>query len=334
MQQDTLKHVLPKVDQPESLHHAIPIHGPLKPVLSESLHLAIPILGPLKPMLSDSLQQGIPPYANPHSKPSDSIFAQYEINQFFKTLNETPVSHLIKGKPVHTVKSIFTSNQLQAVSLRPELKNNTGYNWLTGILILSFVVYTITQFNYSKRLSQIFKAAFARRYVNQLVREGGLFKERITIGLLFIFFTTTTIFIFQGIQYILNIELAHPELTFCAIFAGLLLFWLIKVGLIKLLGFVFKNESSAYEYNLTGLIYVEIIGLILLPLCLPAVYQDPQLFSKIGWLIILTGLLINLSRGFMVGLSNTKFSLLYLMLYLCTLEILPLVVVVKIFTKH
>ena len=307
---------------------------PIKVTQPDSPHIAIPILGPLKPVLADSLQQGIPPYANPQTKSTDSIFAKFEINQFFKTLNDSPGSHLFKGKPVHTEKSIFTSNELQAVNLQPALINDTGYNWLTGILMLSFIIYTITQFNYSKRLSQIFKAAFARRYVNQLVREGGLFKERITIGLLFIFFATVTTFIFQGIRYILDIKLTYPVMTFCAIFGGLLLFWLVKVGLIKFLGFIFKNQASAYEYNLTGLIYFEIIGLLLLPLCLPAVYQDPQLFSQIGLLIILAGLFINLSRGFMVGLSNSKFSLFYLILYLCTLEILPLVVVVKIFTNH
>jgi hypothetical protein len=316
MLQDTIKYEPTKVAQPDSPH------------------LATPILGPLKPVLADSLQQGIPPYANPHSKSTDSIFAKFEVNQFFKTLDESQSTQLFKGKPVHTEKSIFTSNQLQAVDIKPALRNDNGYNWLTGILILSFIVFTITQYNYSKRLSQIFKAAFARRYVNQLVREGGLFKERITVGLLFIFFTSVTTFIFQGLRYIMNIDLAYPELTFCAIFGGLLIFWLFKVGLVKFLGFIFKSQSSAYEYNLTGLIYFEIIGLLLLPLCLPAVFQDPQLFSKIGLLIILTGLLINLTRGFMVGLSNTKFSLFYLILYLCTLEILPLVVVVKIFTNH
>ena len=316
MLQDTLIHEHPKVAQ------------------QESVHLTIPVLGPLKPVLADSLQQGIPPYANPHSLPSDSIFAQYEINQFFKTLNDSPSSHLFHGKKVHTETSIFTSSQLKAVNSQPALINNTGYSWLTGILILSFIVYTVTQYNYPKRLNQIFKAALARRYVNQLVREGGLFKERITVGLLFIFFTTATTFIFQGMRYILNIDLVYPEWTFCAIFTGLLAFWLIKVTLIKFIGFVFKNEASAYEYNLTGLIYFEILGLILLPLTLLTVYQEPQLYSKIGMAIILIGLLINLSRGFLVGLSNSKFSFFYLILYLCTLEILPLVIVVKIFTNH
>jgi hypothetical protein len=309
-------------------------YGPTEVAQPESVHQTITLLGPLNPVLPDSLRQGIPLYANPQSKPTDSIFAQLELNQFFKTFNESQDTHFFKGKSAHLEKSIFTSSQLHAVTLKPTLKNESGFNWLTGILIICFIIYTVTQFLYSKRLKQIFKAAVARRYVNQLVREGGLFNERISIGLLFIFFITATTFIFQGTRYILNIQFPHPELTFCAIFACLLLFWLLKVTMIKFLGFVFKNEAAASEHNLTGLIYFEIIGLILLPLSLPAVFQDPQLFSKIGLFVILAGLLINLSRGFMVGLYNTKFSIFYLILYLCTLEILPLVVVAKIFINN
>jgi hypothetical protein len=294
----------------------------------------MPILGPLKTFLPDSIQQGIPPYANPVSKSTDTLFAKLELNQFFWTYNESPGANLFKEKSIHTEKSLFISSQLKADNIRPALINNPEYSWLTGILVLSFIIYTITQFLYSKRLKQIFNASFARRYINQLIREGGLFEERITIGLMFIFFSTATIFIFQSIRYNQNIELAYPEITFFGIFAGLFVYWLFKVSMIKFLGFIFKNQSSAYEYNLTSLIYLEVTGLFLLPLSLPAIFQNPQLFSKIGLIIVLIGLLINLLRGFWVGLYNTKFSLFYLILYLCTLEILPLVVVAKIFINH
>ena len=300
----------------------------------DSLHQVTPLLGPLKQSLPDSIQQGIPPYADPQSKPSDSLFAQLELNQFFYTIHQSTAPKLSKGIPEHTEKSIFSINQLHPIGLEPDLLNNTGYNWLTGILFLSFIIYTITHFLYAKRLKQIFNAAFARRYINQLVREGGLFEERITISLLFIFFSTASIFIFQGIRFILNIELSYPALTYVAIFAGLFAFWIFKFSMIKFLGFVFKNQTPAYEYNLTSLVYLQVTGLLLLPLSLPAIYQNPQLFTKIGLIIVLLGLLINLIRGFLVGLYNTKFSLFYLMLYLCTLEILPLVVVVKIFINH
>jgi len=297
-------------------------------------HLVTPNLGPLKPLLPDSLQQAIPPYADPHSTPSDSIFAKIELNQFFISISESPSANLFRGKTLHLEQSIFTSSELKTDNIKPALLNNTEYSWLTGILVLSFIIYTITQFLYPKRLKQIFNATFGRRYINQLIRDGGLFEERITIGLLFIFFTTTSTFIFQGIRFIMNIELPYPALTFFGIFAGLFLFWLFKVSLIKFLGFVFKNQSAAFEYNLTSLVYLQVIGLLLLPLSLPAIFQDPHLFAKIGLILVLAGLMINLIRGFLVGLYNTKFSLFYLILYLCTLEILPLVVVLKIFTNH
>jgi hypothetical protein len=297
-------------------------------------HLVTPIQGPLKPLLPDSIQQGIPPYADPHSLPSDSIFAKIELNQFFFSINQSPSVNLFKGKALHLEPSIFTSSELKTENIKPALLNNTEYSWLTGILILSFIIYTITQFLYPKRLKQIFNASFGRRYINQLIRDGGLFEERITIGLLFIFFTTTSTFIFQAIRFILNIELPYPVLTFFGIFVGLFLFWLLKVSLIKFLGFVFMNQSAAFEYNLTSLVYLQVIGLLLLPLSLPAIFQNPYLFTKIGLAFVLVGLLINLLRGFLVGLYNTKFSLFYLILYLCTLEILPLVIVIKIFTNH
>jgi hypothetical protein len=301
---------------------------------ADSYHQVTPLPGPLKPLLPDSIQQGIPPYANPLSKPSDSIFAQLEINPFFRTISQTPAASLFKQKSVLSEKSIFTSSQLKAENLKPQPLNNPVYNWLTGIIILSFVLYTTTQFLYAKRLKQIFHAAFAHRYLSQLIREGGIFKERITIGLLFIFFSITTVYIFQAMQFIFDIHLEYPGLTFIAIYSGLLLFWFIKVSIIKFLGFVFKNQIAAYEYNLSSLIYLEVIGLVLLPFSLPVVFQDPTLFSQIGLVIIIAGLLVNLLRGFMIGLNNTKFSLFYLIVYLCTLEILPLFIVAKIFINH
>jgi len=316
MLQDSLKYNSQNINQPDSLHKIMPV------------------LLPLTQPLPDSIQQGIPPYANPHTTPTDSIFSKLELNQFFWTLNQQQDKALFKGKIVRTEKSIFTGSEIKAVDLKPRLINDNTFSWLTGILILSFIFYTITQFLYAKRLKQIINATFARRYVNQLVREGGIFRERVTIGLLFIYFSTATITIFQGLRFVLKLDLIYPELTFCAIFLGLFAFWFLKVVIIKFLGNVFKTHDSAYEYNITSLINCEFIGLILLPLSFPIVYQNSELFSKIGLVIILAGLAINFIRGFIVGINNTKFSLFYLILYLCTLEILPLVVVAKIFINH
>ena len=170
--------------------------------------------------------------------------------------------------------------------------------------------------------------------MNQLVRDGGLFGERITIGLMFIFFTSVSTIIFKYIQFQSGVELQYPEATFAVIMGGLFAFWLIKISLINFLGHIFKTENFATEHNLTGLIYLEISGLILLPIALAAVFRDPIFFTHTGLIIMLLILILNLFRGFVLGLVNTKFSFLYLILYLCALEILPLAVVVKIFVLH
>jgi hypothetical protein len=290
--------------------------------------------GPVKAALPDSLQQGIPPYADVNTKSSDSLFSQLTLNPFYNTIENTQGTVHHKQKLLHTEKSIFTGHVLQPVKGSSTLYNDTAYNWLTFILLLSFTIYSATQFLYGKRIVQIFKAALARRYINQLVRDGGLFGERITIGLMFIFFSTTTIIIFQYIQSHSGMILKHPEITFAAILGGLFIFWLLKIAFINFLGHIFKTEVFSTEYNLTGLIYLEITGLILLPISLAAAFRDPVFFSTIGLVVILLSITINLFRGFMVGLSNTKFSFLYLILYLCALEILPLAVVAKIFVLH
>lgn len=290
--------------------------------------------GPLKAFLPDSLQQGVPPYADVNTKPSDSLFAQLTLNPFYKTIENIQVPVHNNQSALHTEKSIFNGHLLQPVKNSPSRLNETEYNLLTFVLLLSFAIYTTTQFLYGKRIGQIFKAALARRYVNQLVRDGGLFGERITIGLMFIFFTTTTTIIFQFIQFKNGVVLKYPEITFAVILGGLFLFWLLKIALINFLGHIFKTEIFSTEYNLSGLIYLEINGLILLPIALAAVFRDPIFFSTTGLFIISLGIILNLFRGFMIGLSNTKFSFLYLILYLCALEILPLAVVAKIFVLH
>jgi hypothetical protein len=290
--------------------------------------------GPLKAPLPDSLQQGMPLYADVNTKPSDSLFAQLSLNPFYKIIENSQKITLKNPKVLHTEKSIFTSHLLQPSKISNSLHNETGYNWLTIILLISFAIYSATQFLYRKRIGQIFKAAIARRYMNQLVRDGDLFGERITLGLMLIFLTTFTTIIFQYIQFQSGVQLKYSEVTFIAIMGGLFIFGLLKTALINFLGHIFKTETFASEYNLTGLIYLETSGLILLPIALAAVFRDPVFFSDIGLIIIVLSMLLNLFRGFVIGLSNTKFSFLYLILYLCALEILPLAVVVKIFILH
>jgi hypothetical protein len=97
---------------------------------------------------------------------------------------------------------------------------------------------------------------------------------------------------------------------------------------------LFKNPGTASEniqniiiFNLTG-------GMLLLPLLLLSHYSSKALFLNISIGIISILLIIKLYRSFLIGLADQKFSLFHLFLYLCTLEILPILVIAKFIDKY
>jgi hypothetical protein len=96
----------------------------------------------------------------------------------------------------------------------------------------------------------------------------------------------------------------------------------------------FKNKETAKEYIQNILIYNLVTGIILLPLLLLIIYTYHELFLYMAGGLILIMIFLRFIRGVAIGLSDTKFSLFHLFLYLCTLEILPIIVAAKFLSKY
>jgi len=109
---------------------------------------------------------------------------------------------------------------------------------------------------------------------------------------------------------------------------------LIKILIIWLISVTFKNIETAKEYIQNILIYNMVLGILLLPLLLLIIYTYHELFLYLaaGMAIIILGL--RFIRGIAIGLSDSKFSLFHLFLYLCTLEILPFAFAAKFLSKY
>jgi len=190
------------------------------------------------------------------------------------------------------------------------------------------------QTSYAKRLGQIFKAVAQAHNVNQLEREGNLFKERISLGLGFIFYTISSIFVFLIVRRFAGIPDGFHDLTFTAIImGGILVYQLIKSSLVILSGIIFDTREAARQYQLNILIFNDIIGITLFPLAIIVFYWDNLLLMTTGIILVLLLLLYRLYRGILTGLTNKSYNLFYLFLYLCTLEILPLILLYKVFSK-
>jgi hypothetical protein len=222
-------------------------------------------------------------------------------------------------------------NQLSTNKLENHSIKHENTDWLSGIFIFTTILIAIANFIFRKRLLYLFKAFLARNYSNQLMREGNIFKDQISI-LLFVvyilsipsFYLLTLINLFPSTKQVINIEGYFISTT---VVVGL---WGFRVLFIKSMSVLFKTGKASYEILTQIFVFNLISGIVLLPNLIIFHYSEITffLYLNIGiWSIIQIHRFIRLAT---VGFSYSIFSILHLFLYLCTLEIIPVILLIKL----
>lgn len=240
------------------------------------------------------------------------------------------------GNGIH--RSFFTGNQL-ASPKHPDIGLFPKYqpDWILGILLFCFILLSWIQFFYPKRLRQILLAPFSKRHMSQLQREGDLFSDRISVGLALIFLLIFPLTGYQAYDLLASQKYEQHISGFTVyliMMAILLVFWLFKISLMKFLGTIFRTTQSTDEYLMNSMLFNFMTGLVLLPLMVLVVYLKSAFVLKLCLVIIVLWLLLSFVKGFLIGFSMTKYSYVFLFVYLCSLEILPLVVLIKMFRLY
>ena len=166
---------------------------------------------------------------------------------------------------------------------------------------------------------------FAQRYANQYLREDNAFTERVNL-LTFLLMTinfTLIIAKFQGI-----IDLWRVVLVFFLV----VLFFLLKLIFIKLLGFLFKVKDLAKLAIFFSLLFDKTLGFILFPLVVISYFfifniSSTLLVASFGLFMIL--LILKLFWLWEIGTNLFGLSRVYIFLYLCIVEIFPLLLLGK-----
>jgi hypothetical protein len=230
--------------------------------------------------------------------------------------------------------SVFKPHNLEPKHSGPMVIDHQATNWITIVFLTCLFIFAWIQTSYSKRLSQIFRAVAQPHHVNQLERDGNIFKERITLGLGLNYYLIMSIFIFQIVSAFGGLPAGFNNLTLTGIiFAGLFAYQLLKSMVIYGTGIIFNTGEYARQYQLIILIFNYMIGIVLLPVVVIAFYWNNPAFLIFGIIIASLAILYRILRGFLTGQDNKSYNLFYLFLYLCTLEILPLLLIYKAISK-
>lgn len=250
--------------------------------------------------------------------------------------NSIPLAHqlLQKAGEDSTATSLFTGHDLQPSGNKPDI-HLTPYDYsLAALLFVAFILFAWLYVNNRKRLNQIIRAFYVGRYASQLSRDEVTFGNRVSIFLSVLFIIIFTVFLNQVNAYFGFYDVPRGPLPYIKTGTALILIYGIKILLIRLLGVVFLRKKEASEYLLALMLFGCTLGLFLMPVVIGLAFArqaDPRLFIITGLGLTLSFLLIRTVREVVIGLNSARVSGFYLFLYLCTLEILPFVVLVKLF---
>jgi hypothetical protein len=261
----------------------------------------------------------------------------FDLTSFTRSCHDTTSgmeSIVFPARPV--VTSFFTSHLLKPDQLNPVYFIKFQPDWILALFLISFGLIAWIQVTYSKRLRQILLAPYSRRFLNQLIRDGNIINERISIALVIVYFTGISLFLYQ-----INILIVHHPIynltgfpLYLTMALSLLIYWLVKILVIRVLGIIFKTSQATYEYILNIFILIMVSGILFLPLMVLTVYLKSIFLIYTCLIIFILLFIFRFIRGFIIGISVSRFSYLLLFVYLCSLEILPVIILAKLILSY
>ena len=193
------------------------------------------------------------------------------------------------------------------------------------LVLLSFLLIALIKGMYWKHAKLFFMGVFAQRYANQYLREENAFTERVNF-LTFLLMAINFTLIITKFQAVIDLP------TIVSVFFLVLLFFLLKLILIKLLGFFFKVKDLAKLAIFFSLLFDKTLGFVLFPLVVVIYFfsidiSSTMLMISLGLFIIL--FMLKLFWLWKIGTNSFGLSQVYIFLYLCTIEIFPLLLLAK-----
>ncbi|MGQ1785206.1 MULTISPECIES: DUF4271 domain-containing protein [unclassified Saccharicrinis] len=204
---------------------------------------------------------------------------------------------------------------------------------LTGLLILSVAITGVIRLTNFKFMRELFSSVVFGQFARKMLKTESLRNQKAAFALNALFLFNAALFIYEYVSYNqINVLNSNGLLIIPIAMAVVLGFGLIKGLLYRFVAYVFECKQKTGEYIFYARLHDKIFGLVILPVILVIPYIDesmvPMLLNLgIGVFVLLY--LIQLFRGLTIILKNVA-SLFYMFLYLCALEILPLVIMYNI----
>ncbi len=209
-------------------------------------------------------------------------------------------------------------------------------DWVLGLILVLWIIFASVTANFPKYLDQIFLSLVNFKEATRLFRQRGYKMMFGAVRLDLIFHLVLPLSVFQIAQFF-NVSIGgYPSIVlFIGMAAVINTYLFLKILLNKLVGSItmVKEQTKESLFNIS--LHYRALGFILLPLVTIHAILPITNFITI-WIMAVLLVILHIAAVIRtIYLAYQKeISIFYLILYLCTLEILPLLLIFKLIVKQ
>ena len=232
-------------------------------------------------------------------------------------------------------KTLIENFLLNTLNTDPHQKGDLlpkGDVWVLAFIGFLVLLFSILKNAFSKQLLAIVQSFFSNRALGNLNKEDTLFNSWPFLILFIQFGFTIGMFFYLVAQY-QKLDMVKNGFQFFLTISVLIIFlYVLKILLLRLVGFVFNIQKPIKEY--VSILYLSYFNTSLLFIPLVVAFALSPLkygsaYVSIAIVLIAIIFVFQFIRAGINILSNYRFSKVYLILYFCTLEICPILILIK-----
>lgn len=201
------------------------------------------------------------------------------------------------------------------------------------VIIIGLLLYTaLLNRIMSKDVESVWSSFYSKRVMSQVSKEDSMIGSWTFIGLFLLFGLTFGLFLYQfsAYQHVYYTISGFP--LFISLTFIILVLFAVKFLVVKFLGFVFNINKLVTEYLSVSYLTYFNIAFVFLPVAVCFSLLADGLIPYALWIaygLIAAIFVWQYLRGSVEIISNILFHKFYLIVYLCALEICPVLILIK-----
>jgi hypothetical protein len=240
---------------------------------------------------------------------------------------------VILPKPLFLETRSYSSPGFRENLYSTNLTKDSIPDWyfIAILLVISGIAWA--RIGFGKFLNLVWISAYSYQIATKVYNEQSVVQKRFSLSLDLLYLINASLFLFLLNRYFAPVIFKTNDVVFVfQAFSGLSFLVLLRILVMRLTAYIFERSELFLGFLYHFFIFNKVLGMLLIPflLAIPYTKGDVQeMLIYAGVSIVIMVYIFRLVRASVYVLKNV-ILLFYLILYLCILEILPLLVVFKL----